>query len=106
VDEHVPPEHRGTYLAFADDGNAAAHLRRLAKAGINTVHLLPSFDFSTVDEDRDSWREPPAEIARSRRTAMPSSSWWTASPDTTPSTGGTTRGMDDAGRRLRERRER
>ena len=41
-DTTVPAAHRGTYLAFADEGNGTKHLRSLASAGLNTVHLLPT----------------------------------------------------------------
>ncbi len=49
-DQTVPAAHRGTYLAFADEGNGTKHLRTLAKAGLNTVHLLPSFDIASIPE--------------------------------------------------------
>lgn len=49
-DPTVPEAHRGTYLAFADEGNGTKHLRRLAKAGLNTVHLLPTFDIASIPE--------------------------------------------------------
>ena len=51
-DSTVPAAHRGTYLAFADEGDGRKHLRRLAQAGLNTVHLLPTFDLTSVQEDR------------------------------------------------------
>ncbi|MFF0271188.1 pullulanase-type alpha-1,6-glucosidase [Kribbella sp. NPDC004536] len=49
-DSTVPAAHRGTYLAFADDGNGTKHLRSLAAAGLNTVHLLPTFDIASIPE--------------------------------------------------------
>ncbi|WP_405057750.1 pullulanase-type alpha-1,6-glucosidase [Kribbella sp. NBC_01505] len=49
-DPTVPAAHRGTYLAFADEGNGTKHLRTLAKAGLNTVHLLPTFDIASIPE--------------------------------------------------------
>lgn len=52
TDESVPAEQRGTYLAFAGEGDGVKHLRELAAAGLNTVHLLPSFDIATIEEDR------------------------------------------------------
>ncbi|MBZ0268538.1 pullulanase-type alpha-1,6-glucosidase, partial [bacterium] len=57
-DDKVAPEHRGTYLAFADEGYGRAHLRRLADAGLTHVHLLPAFDIATVNEDRATWQTP------------------------------------------------
>ena len=54
----VPVAHRGTYLAFADAGDGTKHLRALAEAGLTHVHLLPSFDFATVNEDRSTWQSP------------------------------------------------
>lgn len=57
-DHTVPAEHRGTYLAFADDGDGARHLRRLAEAGLNTVHLLPTFDVTSIPEDPADQLEP------------------------------------------------
>ncbi|GAA1682510.1 hypothetical protein GCM10009745_28500 [Kribbella yunnanensis] len=49
-DPTVPAAHRGTYLAFADEGDGTKHLRTLAKAGLNTVHLLPTFDIASIPE--------------------------------------------------------
>ncbi|WBQ08669.1 pullulanase-type alpha-1,6-glucosidase [Kribbella sp. CA-293567] len=49
-DSSVPAAHRGTYLAFADEGNGTKHLRSLAQAGLNTVHLLPTFDIASIPE--------------------------------------------------------
>ncbi len=50
-DETLPPEERGSYLAFAADGTGRRHLRRLADAGLTSVHLLPTFDLTSVPED-------------------------------------------------------
>jgi pullulanase-type alpha-1,6-glucosidase len=56
-DATVPAAHRGTFLAFTDrDSDGMRHLRRLAQAGLTHVHLLPAFDFATVDEDRSTWQ--------------------------------------------------
>src|SRR5690606_16280243 len=49
-DPDVPEEHRGSYLAFADDGFGTRHLTDLADAGMNTVHLLPTFDIASIEE--------------------------------------------------------
>jgi len=50
-DATVPAAHRGKYLAFTDsDANGMRHLKSLQKAGMTHVHLLPSFDFASVNE--------------------------------------------------------
>jgi pullulanase-type alpha-1,6-glucosidase len=63
TDESVPAEERGTYRAFTRDSAGTAQLRELAKAGINTVHLLPSFDIATIEEDRAAQLEPDCDLA-------------------------------------------
>ncbi|KGM10217.1 pullulanase-type alpha-1,6-glucosidase, partial [Cellulomonas carbonis] len=63
-DETVPADLRGTYLAFAEEASAGReHLRALAAAGLTTVHLLPSFDIATIQEDRSQQVEPPCDLA-------------------------------------------
>lgn len=52
ADETVPEAERGTYLAFARDSDGTARLRELADAGLTTVHLLPTFDIASIEEDR------------------------------------------------------
>lgn len=37
-DPTVSAQNRGSYLAFAENGNGAKHLTALAAAGLNTVH--------------------------------------------------------------------
>ncbi|GAB3737388.1 pullulanase-type alpha-1,6-glucosidase [Luteimonas pelagia] len=49
-DARVPAGHRGTYLAFGEDGDGMRHLRALRAAGITDVHLLPVFDLASVPE--------------------------------------------------------
>ena len=50
-DASVPAAHRGKYLAFTDDGsNGMRHLRELREAGLTHIHLLPSFDYASVNE--------------------------------------------------------
>ncbi len=50
-DSTVPAAHRGKYLAFTDGDSAPMrHLKSLQKAGMTHVHLLPSYDFSSVNE--------------------------------------------------------
>ena len=63
-DETVPAAERGTYLAFARSDTAGMrHLRRLADAGLNTVHLLPAFDIATIEERRSAQRVPACDLA-------------------------------------------
>ena len=58
-DETVPAAHRGTYLAFTDRGSdGMRHLRRLARSGLNTVHLLPVNDIASIEEDRAAQQTP------------------------------------------------
>ena len=62
-DERVPPEHQGTYLAFTHpDSHGMTHLRELAEAGLTHLHLLPTFDIATINEDKSSWQEPAADL--------------------------------------------
>jgi pullulanase len=50
-DATVPAAHRGKYLAFTDtESNGMRHLAALAQAGMTHIHLLPSFDFASVNE--------------------------------------------------------
>ena len=54
ADETVPPELRGTYRAFTvADSAGVRHLAELAQAGMNTIHLLPTFDIAS-SKDRKS----------------------------------------------------
>lgn len=44
--------YRGKYLAFTEQQSAGIkHFKHLKKAGVNTIHLLPSFDIGTINED-------------------------------------------------------
>lgn len=52
----VPEELRGTYLAFTlPDTAGVKHLKALAEAGLTHLHLLPSFDIATINENRSRW---------------------------------------------------
>lgn len=51
ADKSIPEALRGTYLAFAEDGHGTRHLAALAAAGLNTVQLLPIFDFTSAEEN-------------------------------------------------------
>ena len=49
--------HRGTYEAFADqNSDGMRHLRELAGSGLKAVHILPSFHFASVNEDKSTWQ--------------------------------------------------
>jgi pullulanase/glycogen debranching enzyme len=50
-DMSVPSAHRGKFMAFTDTGsNGMQHLRKLQRAGLTHIHLLPSFDMASVNE--------------------------------------------------------
>jgi pullulanase len=52
----VPEADRGTYMAFTHaESDGMQHLRRLAEAGLTHLHLLPTFDIATIDEDKSTW---------------------------------------------------
>jgi len=52
LDASTPAAHRGKYLAFTHSDSAPVkHLTELQQAGLNTIHLLPTFDIATVNED-------------------------------------------------------
>ncbi|MDN5685261.1 MAG: pullulanase-type alpha-1,6-glucosidase [Brachybacterium sp.] len=58
-DEALPQELRGTYAAFGhEDSTGSQRLRELAEAGMTTLHLLPTFDIATIEEDRDAQAVP------------------------------------------------
>ncbi len=58
-DQTVRPEWRGTYLAFTEvTSDGMRHLSSLAAAGLTHVHLLPTYDIATIDEDRATWQSP------------------------------------------------
>ncbi|HET9648701.1 MAG TPA: pullulanase-type alpha-1,6-glucosidase, partial [Microlunatus sp.] len=62
-DSSVPADHRGSYLAFADQfGRGWQHLRALALAGLNTVHLLPTFDIASIPEDPAQQKSPDCDL--------------------------------------------
>ncbi|MFI6446550.1 pullulanase-type alpha-1,6-glucosidase [Kitasatospora sp. NPDC050543] len=64
ADTTVPAEERGTYLAFARSQSAGMqHLRDLAKAGVTTIHLLPTFDIATIRENRAEQQLPACDLA-------------------------------------------
>ena len=58
-DATVPPEWRGKYLAFTlPDSAGVNHLRQLAAAGMNTIHLLPTFDLASIPENPAEQQTP------------------------------------------------
>lgn len=60
-DSTVPAALQGTYEAFADpETNGMRHLRTLARSGLKAVHILPSFHFGSVNEDKSTWASPGA----------------------------------------------
>jgi pullulanase len=43
---------RGKYAAFSEPNSAGInHLKQLQRSGINTIHLLPTFDIGTINEE-------------------------------------------------------
>ncbi|MCA9955747.1 MAG: pullulanase-type alpha-1,6-glucosidase, partial [Anaerolineales bacterium] len=61
-DPSVPEELRGTYDAFTVmDSNGMQHLAALSEAGLTHLHLLPTFDIATIDEDKSTWVTPSFE---------------------------------------------
>lgn len=63
ADSTVPAAERGTYLAFTESKSAGMqHLRELAKAGVTTIHLLPTFDIATVRENRADQQLPACDL--------------------------------------------
>lgn len=64
-DVSVPQAERGAYMAFTDtESDGMQHLVALAEAGLSHVHLLPTFDIATINEDKTTWVAPdPAQLA-------------------------------------------
>jgi len=63
-DGSVPAAERGTFRAFTHrNSDGMRHLARLARAGISHIHLLPSFDFATVPEQRAEQAQPAGDLA-------------------------------------------
>ncbi|MBQ1050499.1 pullulanase-type alpha-1,6-glucosidase [Micromonospora sp. C51] len=64
ADDTVPPQHRGTFLAFTDPATAGMrHLTAISDAGVTHLHLLPAFDFATIPERRADQRQPDCDLA-------------------------------------------
>ncbi|KAG2423818.1 hypothetical protein HXX76_014978 [Chlamydomonas incerta] len=78
TDAAVPPPLRGKYLAFVPERVAAggggggggglsaglAHLAALRAAGLNHLHLLPTYDFATVPERAEDQRVVQEDLTR------------------------------------------
>jgi pullulanase-type alpha-1,6-glucosidase len=64
-DASVPAALRGTFRAFAlGNSYGIQHLKALRTAGLTHLHLLPAFDFATINEDKSTWQSPnPATLA-------------------------------------------
>ncbi len=61
-DASVSEELRGTYSAFTVlDSNGMQHLAALSEAGLTHLHLLPTFDIATINEDKSTWVTPSFE---------------------------------------------
>ena len=59
IDQSVTPDYRGTFMAFTENGsNGMTHLSNLANAGLTHLHLLPTFDIATINENPDERTEP------------------------------------------------
>lgn len=58
-DDRVPEVLKGTFKAFAlPFSRGARHLRRLSRAGLTHVHILPAFDCATIEENRSLQKTP------------------------------------------------
>ncbi|MCZ7574228.1 MAG: pullulanase-type alpha-1,6-glucosidase [Ardenticatenaceae bacterium] len=56
-DPRVPAEISGTFKAFTlTDTFGIRYLKELARAGVTHIHLLPSFDCATINEDKSQWQ--------------------------------------------------
>jgi pullulanase-type alpha-1,6-glucosidase len=63
-DPTVPTALKGTFKAFTLPLSAGSlHLRSLALAGLTHVHLLPSFDISSINEDKSTWQQPAGDLS-------------------------------------------
>lgn len=55
-DKSINHENRGTYLAFSEKASAGVrHLKELSEAGLTHLHLLPFYDFGSVNEKKSEW---------------------------------------------------
>ncbi len=57
-DMTAPAPLRGKFAAFTEARtNGVRRLKRLARAGLTHLHLLPAFDCATIAEDETTWRD-------------------------------------------------
>ena len=55
----VPAAHRGMYDAFGDQRLRRHEASSLSsQSGLKAVHILPSFHFASVNEDKSTWIIP------------------------------------------------
>ncbi|KAK1409637.1 hypothetical protein QVD17_36166 [Tagetes erecta] len=65
-DSTVHPEIRGGYLAFTSQDSAGVlHLKKLSDAGLTHIHLLPTFQFGDVDDQKENWKFVDMEMLKS-----------------------------------------
>ncbi|KAK9823625.1 hypothetical protein WJX72_004323 [[Myrmecia] bisecta] len=65
TDQSVDPERRGKYSAFSEaNSHGIRHLKALQAAGMNHVHLLPSYDFGSVPERREDQKRPQVDLSQ------------------------------------------
>ena len=58
-DPSVPDALKGTYTAFTLTGTYGVdHLHALEEAGLTHLHLLPTFDIATINENKAEWQAP------------------------------------------------
>ena len=58
-DPSVPEALKGTFKAFTlPNSYGVRHLRALEAAGLSHLHLLPTFDIATIDENKANWQGP------------------------------------------------
>ncbi|XP_071734592.1 pullulanase 1, chloroplastic isoform X2 [Rutidosis leptorrhynchoides] len=65
-DSTVHPDIRGGYLAFTSEESAGVlHLKKLSDAGLTHIHLLPTFQFGDVDDEKEKWKFLDMEMLKS-----------------------------------------
>jgi pullulanase-type alpha-1,6-glucosidase len=65
-DATLPESERGTFKAFTHpEASGMRHLSALAEAGLTHIHLLPAFDFATVNDLKSERQEPDEALLRS-----------------------------------------
>jgi hypothetical protein len=58
-DATVPDAMKGTFKAFTlPDSNGVQHLQALQAAGLKLLHLLPTMDIATINENKAEWQSP------------------------------------------------